>query len=63
MRLNLGMDFAIQSVDMLPDAVWRGRLQRGEVTKAQFMEAERSQNNVVEQITIVLKAIEPAGKA
>ncbi|MCC6469308.1 MAG: hypothetical protein IT563_13385 [Alphaproteobacteria bacterium] len=60
--LYLGVDFAMQEVNMLPSEPWRSRMARGEVTKPQFLDAERNLNNVVEQITMVLKAVKPAGR-
>lgn len=59
----LGVDFQMTAVNMLPDARWRERLKRGQVTSEQLVEAEKSQSNVMEQITIVLQAIKPAGRA
>lgn len=58
----LGVDFLITAVNMLPDARWRERLKRGQVTSEQLVEAEKSQTNVMEQITVVLQAIKPAGR-
>jgi len=59
--LYLGVDFAITAVNMLPDARWRQRLQRGQATMEQLMEAEKSQLNVMEQITVTLQAVKPQG--
>jgi len=59
--LYLGVDFAITAVNMLPDARWRQRLQRGQATMEQLMEAEKSQLNVMEQITVTLQAVKPEG--
>jgi hypothetical protein len=61
--LYLGVDFVMQEVNMLPAEPWRSRMSRGEVTKAQFMDAERNLANVVEQITMVLKAVKPSPSA
>jgi len=60
LAIYLGVDFVIQSVQMMPDERWRDRLQQGKATRAEFLEAERRENNVVEQITIVLKAVKQA---
>jgi len=58
----LGVDFAMQEDNMLPSEPWRSRMNRGEVTKQQFLDAERNLSNVVEQITMVLKVVKPAGR-
>jgi hypothetical protein len=59
--LYLGIDFAIQSVQLAPDEPWAGQLKRGEIKPADLHQAMRQLNNVIAETTIVLKAIKPAG--
>jgi hypothetical protein len=59
---ELGIDFALQSVNMALDEPWLGKLQRGELSEADIRQAVRSHNNVVSALTIVVKAIKPAGR-
>ena len=57
--LQLGIDFEISSINMVPDDPWRGQFKRGKLTSAGLAEAARKYNNVVVETTIVLRAIKP----
>lgn len=60
--LKLGVDFEIENVAMTPDEPWRSRFQRGQIGQAELAQAARSQNNVILESTIVLRAVKrPAG--
>ena len=59
--LYLGVDFAIASVNFAPDEPWAGRLQRGEITRAELHQAMHQFNNVIAETTVVLRAVKPAG--
>ena len=59
--LYLGVDFALQSVQMAPDEPWAGRLQRGEIKRPDLQQAMRQFNNVIAETTTVLRAVKPAG--
>jgi len=58
----LGIDFALQGVNMALDEPWLGRFQRGELSEADMRQAVRSHNNVVSALTVVVKAVKPAGR-
>ena len=60
---ELGIDFTIQSLNIALDEPWHGKLQRGEISQADMQHAVRSYNNVASSITVVMKAVKPAGKA
>lgn len=51
------VDFELVSVNMNPDEPWRGRLARGEISVDELQEAARQYNNVVSEVTIVLRAV------
>jgi hypothetical protein len=55
--LALGVDFAIDRVDMRPDDLWARRVSSGQITTAQLAEAARQFNNVISEITIRWRAI------
>jgi len=57
----LGIDFEIESsaLDLRP--VWQQRLQNGEVSEAEVRQAGEQQYNVFSQLTVVLRAVKPAG--
>jgi hypothetical protein len=59
---ELGIDFTIQSLNMALDEPWHGKLQRKEISEAEVQQAVRGNNNVASSITIVMKAVKPAGK-
>jgi hypothetical protein len=60
--IYLGVDFAIQSVNMSLDEPWFGQYERGEISPDDLDHAVRSYNNVVMQIKVVIRAIKPAGR-
>jgi len=57
LALQLGIDFELESVGMTPDEPWRGRLRRNEIGNAELAQAARMYNNVVAEISIVLRAV------
>lgn len=57
LALYLGVDFALQSVNMTPDRAWRERLKRGEINQHDLAQAERLYNNVIMETTIVMRAV------
>lgn len=59
--LYLGIDFKIESVSYNPGEPWRSRYQRGEINDAGLGEAMRMYNNVISEVTVVLRAVKPAG--
>jgi Methyltransferase domain len=60
--IYLGIDLAVESAEFDLDDRWLGRLQRGEITETDVQHAQKTYFNVISQITIVLKAIKPAGR-
>lgn len=60
--MYLGVDFAVQSMSLLPDPRWGGKVQRGEITMDQLREAALTHNNVISAVTIVVMAIKPPGR-
>jgi hypothetical protein len=60
--IYLGVDLAVQSVDLKIAKHWLGRLQRGEITEADLRHAGATYSNVIVESTIVMKAIKPAGR-
>ncbi len=59
--LALGIDFAIERVDMRPDDVWAKRVASGQMTTAQLAEAARQFNNVISETTIRWRAVKRHG--
>lgn len=59
--LALGIDFAIERVDMRPDDAWAKRMASGELKPAQMAEAARQFNNVISEVTIRWRAVKPGG--
>lgn len=57
--LYLGVDFAIESVNMRPDQPWRGDLDAGRIKPAELAAAMRRFNNVIKETEIVLRAVKP----
>jgi len=55
--LQLGIDFELVSVDIVPDRPWREKVERGEITMQQLSEAARDMNNVIVETTIVMRAL------
>ena len=55
--LVLGIDLEIDSVNMTPDEPWRGRFDRGEIDSRQLAEATRQFNNVIRELTVVLRVV------
>ncbi|MGB0697512.1 MAG: class I SAM-dependent methyltransferase [Rhodospirillaceae bacterium] len=59
LALILGIDFAITGIDHALEAPWLERLQAGEIDHAGLVAAEKTQNNVIIQTTIDLRAVKP----
>ena len=60
LALYLEVDFALKSVNIVPDKAWRDRIARGEASQRDVMEASRLYNNVISETTIVLQAVKPS---
>ena len=57
LALQCGVDFEIVSTVSTPDEPYLSLYRSGKVTAEQLQEIERTQNNVVSQIEMVLKAV------
>jgi hypothetical protein len=55
--LMLGVDFRIEGTEARPAEPWLGRLKRGEISDAVLLEAARTYNNVIEEVTIRWRAV------
>jgi hypothetical protein len=53
----LGIDFAIVSAMQRPSEPWLSRYARGEIDAQALADAARHFNNVIEEITVVLRAV------
>ncbi|MBK3736296.1 hypothetical protein GAY29_24985 [Azospirillum brasilense] len=60
LAMHLNVDFRILSVGYKLMPRWQQRLKAGQVTNQDIAEAIESQNNVVDEITIVLEAVKDA---
>ncbi|MGE5470058.1 MAG: tetratricopeptide repeat protein [Bacteroidota bacterium] len=58
----LGIDFETESLALDPKQPWLDRLQRGEISEAEIHDAGNAQFNVFSQLTVVLRAVKPAGR-
>lgn len=58
----LGIDFEVDSSTLDLKLHWREKLQRGEVSEQEVRLAGDQQFNVFSQLTVVLRAIKPAGR-
>jgi predicted SAM-dependent methyltransferase len=58
----VGVDFDLESASLMLDDYWRRKLERKQITQAELELALRNSNNVVQETTIVLKAVKPAGR-
>jgi SAM-dependent methyltransferase len=56
----LGIDFEIVSAMQRPSEPWLSRYARGEIDAQALADAARHFNNVIEEITVVLRALKPA---
>ena len=56
----LGVDFEIVSAMQRPSEPWLSRYARGEIDTQALADAARHFNNVIEEITVVLRALKPA---
>lgn len=59
--LSLGVDFAVEDVNHDLAEPWRSDFQTGKLSTDDLRQAELRYNNVIEQTTIILRAIKPAG--
>jgi hypothetical protein len=57
--LELGVDFGIERVTMVPEESWIARLRRGEITEKELAQAARQYNNVIVETTILWRAVKP----
>lgn len=57
--LYLGVDFALEKVDMTPDEPWRTQLRQGKITADDLSRAMRRFNNVILETTVILRAVKP----
>lgn len=55
--LMIGVDFEIESTEMVLEPIWRSRLDMKHITEAELLLAIRERNNVVQELTAVLKAV------
>ena len=55
--LHLEIDLEIESVNMTPEEPWRSRFQNGEIDSQQLADAARQYNNVIRELTVVLRAV------
>lgn len=60
--IYLNVDFAITSVKMMLDELWRGRFERREILSNDLDHAALSYNNVIAAIKIDMQAIKPSGR-
>jgi predicted SAM-dependent methyltransferase len=58
--IYLGIDFDVVGTKYALEEPWLGRAQRGQISQAELEQAARQFNNVVQQITIELKAVKEA---
>jgi predicted SAM-dependent methyltransferase len=58
--IYLGIDFKIEAVEPYLDEQWANRAQLQKLTNAQIEEAARLYNNVIEQITVTMRAVKPS---
>jgi len=57
--LQLGVDFQVVSLEYLPDPRWRQKLDAGQVTAQELMEASFAQNNVIAELIFTCVAHKP----
>jgi hypothetical protein len=55
--LYLDVDFEIISSNIVPDEPWRTRLLEKEITQDDFLKASKQFNNVIKELSIILKVI------
>lgn len=55
--IYLGVNFKVESVDLRLDDYWLQRLRNGEIKQADLEFAIRCYHNVIEELTIVLRAV------
>jgi hypothetical protein len=60
--LYLGVDLTVESISYDLAAPWKELHEQQKVTAAELQNAIRSYNNVIQQITMVARAIKPAGR-
>ena len=57
--LMIGVDFEIESTEMVLEPIWRSRLEMRNITEAELLLAIRERSNVVQELTAVLRAVKP----
>jgi hypothetical protein len=55
--LYIGVDFAIDFVNAIPDEPWKGRFERKEISLADLQNAARKYNNVMREFRVVMHPI------
>ena len=55
--LQLGIDFALEQVNMTPDEPWASRYRKGEISASELHQAARQFNNVIAETAITLRAV------
>jgi hypothetical protein len=60
--LYLGVDFTVETINYDLGAHWRELHEAKKITSAELQNAIQSFNNVVQQITMTVRAIKPAGR-
>lgn len=55
--LHLDIDLEIVSVSLVPEEPWRGQFERGEIDRRQLADSARRFNNVVREVTVVLRSV------
>jgi len=57
--LQLGVDFQVVSLEYVPDARWKQKLDAGEITAQELMQASAAQNNVIAELIFTCLAHKP----
>ncbi len=55
--LMIGVDFDIESTQLVLEPIWRSKLDLKQVTETELLLAIRERNNVVQEMTAVLRAV------
>ena len=55
--LMIGVDFEIESTEMVLEPIWRSRLEMKKISETQLLLAIRERNNVVQELKAVLRAV------
>ena len=55
--LMIGVDFDIESTQLVLEPIWRSKLDLKQITETELLLAIRERNNVVQELTAVLRAV------